>query len=96
MFQVPGKTGSTTFSVSPNYSYGGYATADFANYIDDPVTVTINSINASEVSGTFSGKYSLQKGSGNTSSSQTIEVTDGKLDIPFSTSAQWKQMYKAE
>lgn len=96
MFQVPAKEGSTTFSVSPTYSYEGYTTSDFANYIDDPVTVTINSISSSRVTGTFSGKYTLQKGSGNNNSKQTIEVTDGKFDIPFSTSAQWKQFYHAE
>lgn len=96
MFQVPGKVGSTTFTVSPTYSYGGYTTADFANYIDDPITVSITSIGSSRVSGTFSGKYTLQKGTGNGNSKQIIEVTDGKFDIPFSTSAQWKQMYHAE
>jgi hypothetical protein len=96
MFQVPAKEGSTTIKVTPVYSYGGYVTGDFANYIDDPVTVTINSISSSGVSGTFSGKYTLQKGSGNSNSKQTIEVTDGKFNIPFSTSAQWKQLYNAE
>ena len=96
MFQVPAKEGSTTINVTPAHSYGGYVTGDFANYIDDPVTVTINSISSSGVSGTFSGKYTLQKGSGNSNSKQTIEVTDGKFNIPFSTSAQWKQLYNAE
>ncbi|MFI5186167.1 MAG: hypothetical protein ACHQF0_05550 [Chitinophagales bacterium] len=96
MFQVAAKTGSTTFSISPTYSYGGYTTADFATYIDDPITVTITSISSTRVTGAFSGKYTLQKGSGNNSSKQTIEVTDGKFDIPFSTSAEWKQMYHAE
>ncbi len=96
MFQVPAKEGSTTFNVTPTNSTGGYMTSDFATYIDDPITVTINSISSSRVSGTFSGKYTLQKGSGNSSSKQTIEVTDGKFDIPFSTSADWKKMYHAD
>lgn len=96
MFQVSAKEGSTTFKVSPTYSYGGYITSDFATYLDDPVIVTINSISSSRVSGTFSGKYTLQKGTGNSNSKQTIEVTDGKFNIPFSTSAQWKQLYHAE
>ena len=96
MFQVQGKVGSTTFNFTPTYSYGGYITSDFATYIDDPVTVTINSISSSGVSGTFSGKYTLQKGTGNSNSKQTIEVKDGKFNIPFSTSAQWKQLYHAE
>ena len=96
MFQVPGKVGSTTFTVSPTYNYEGYATADFSNYIDDPITVTITYVSSSKVSGTFSGKYSLQKGNGNGKSKPTVEVTNGKFDIPFSTSAQWKQVYHAE
>ncbi len=95
-FEVPGKEGSTTFNVTPTYSYDGYNTSDFATYIDDPLTVTINSISSSRVSGTFSGKYTLQKGSGNSKSKQTIEVTDGKFDIPFSTSADWIKFYHAE
>ena len=96
MFQVPANEGSTTVNVTPTHSYGGYITSDFATYLDDPVTVTINSISSSRVSGTFSGKYTLQKGSGKSNSKQTIDVTDGKFDIPFSSSAQWKQLYHAE
>ena len=96
MFQVPAKTGSTTFTVSPTYSYAGYTSSDLASYIDDPVTVTITSITASGVSGTFSGKYTLSKGTGDSNSKQTVEVTGGKFNIPFSTSAEWKQLYHAE
>ena len=95
-FQVPAKTGPTTFNFTPTYGYGGYSTSDFANYIDDPITVTITSISSARVAGTFSGKYTLQKGTGNSNSKQTIEVTDGKFDIPFSTSADWKKLYHAE
>ncbi|HVU58056.1 MAG TPA: hypothetical protein VHD83_23505 [Puia sp.] len=96
MFQVPGKTGATTFTNSPTYSYSGYMNADMASYTDDPVTVTITSISATRVSGTFSGKYSWQKGTGSGNAKPSVEVTDGKFDIPFSTSAQWKQLYHAE
>lgn len=95
-FQVPARTGQTIINNAPNHNYIGYVTQDLANYIDDSITVTINSFSAARVSGTFSGKYSLQEGSGNNNSKQTIEVTDGKFDIPFSTSAQWKQLYNAE
>jgi hypothetical protein len=95
-FSVPEKIGSTTFSVTPTSSFIGYMTTDFVNYLDDPIIVTISSFTSSRVAGTFSGKYTLQKGSGSSNSKQTIEVTDGKFDIPFSTSAQWKQMYHAE
>ncbi len=96
MFEVAAKEGSTIISASSGYSYEGYTTSDFATYIDDPVTVNITSISSSRVSGTFSGKYTLQKGSGNSSSKQTIEVMEGKFDIPFSTSVDWKKMYHAE
>jgi hypothetical protein len=95
-FQIPGKTGSTTFTVSPTYSYAGYSTSNFATYLDNPLTVSVSSITASGISGTFSGKYTLSKGTGDANSKQTIEVTDGKFDIPFSTSADWKKMYHAE
>ena len=96
MFQVPAKEGTTTVNDTPDYSYEGYITSDFETYIDDPIMVTINSISSSRVSGTFSGKYTIQEGSGNSNSKQTIEVTDGKFDIPFSTSAEWKKVYNAE
>lgn len=95
-FQVPAKTGATIFSVSPTYSYEGYTASDFTTYLDDPLTVTITSITATSISGTFFGKYTLSKGSGNSNSKQSIEVTDGKFDIPFSTSADWKKLYHAE
>jgi hypothetical protein len=95
-FSVPEKIGTTTFSVTPTNSFTGYMTSDFVNYLDDPITVTINSISSARVAGTFSGKYTLSKGSGNGNTKQTIEVTDGKFDIPFSTSADWKKLYHAE
>ncbi|HVZ96194.1 MAG TPA: hypothetical protein VG847_04920 [Chitinophagaceae bacterium] len=91
MFQVPDKTGSTTLS-----NFSGYTTADFANYIDDPVIVNITSVSASRIAGIFSGKYTLQQGTDNGNSKRTIEVTNGKFDIPFSTSADWKKLYHAE
>ncbi|MEP6950125.1 MAG: hypothetical protein ABI863_12650 [Ginsengibacter sp.] len=96
MFQLPAKVGPTTFTVSPTYSYGGYVTKGFLTYLDNPLTVTVSSITSTSVSGTFSGTYTLQKGTGNSNSKQTIEVTDGKFNIPFSTSAQWKKLYNAE
>ncbi|HEV8082327.1 MAG TPA: hypothetical protein VGP55_03955 [Chitinophagaceae bacterium] len=96
MFQVAAKEGSTTFNVTPTSSRVGYITKGYINYLDDPLTVTITLLSAARISGTFSGKYTLDKGSGDANTKQTILVTDGKFDIPFSTSAQWKQMYQAE
>ncbi len=94
--EVPGKVGSTTLTVSPTASYSGYTTSDYANYLDNPLTVTVSSISTSRVSGTFSGTYTLQKGSGDSNTKQKIDVTDGKFDIPFSTSADWKKLYHAQ
>ena len=96
MFQVIGKKGSTTFRVTPNFSYMGYITKGYINYLDNPITVTITEINAYRVSGTFSGKYTLSEGSGDSSAKKTIEVIEGKFDIPFSISADWKKLYNAE
>lgn len=90
-FEVPGKVGATTTN-----NFIGYTNSDMAPYLDNPITVVITSINNSGISGTFSGTYILQKGWENTNSKQTIEVTDGKFDIPFSTSADWKKLYHAE
>jgi hypothetical protein len=95
-FQVAAKEGSTTFNVTPTYSYMGYTTKGYINYLDNPLTVTITSLTATRVSGTFSGTYILSKGSADSNAKQTIEVTDGKFDIPFSASADWKKMYNAE
>lgn len=96
-FQIAGKTGSTTISNSPPHSsYEGLVLKGFVTYIDDPVIVNIISISPSRVSGTFSGTYTLQKGTGGSNAKQTIQVTDGKFDIPFSTDASWKKMYQAE
>ncbi|HVM86931.1 MAG TPA: hypothetical protein VMT76_02000 [Puia sp.] len=94
-FEVPGKIGTTTITATPTSSVAGYITDDAVNYVDDPLTVTITSINDVRVSGTFSGTYTLS-GSGNGKSKQKIQVTDGRFDIPFSTSADWKKLYNAE
>ncbi|MBS1933812.1 MAG: hypothetical protein JST96_07415 [Bacteroidetes bacterium] len=95
VFEVPGKIGTTTITATPTSSVAGYITNDAVNYVDDPLTVTITSINDTRVAGTFSGTYTLS-GSGNGNSTQKIQVTDGKFDIPFSTSADWKKLYHAE
>jgi hypothetical protein len=96
-FEIPGRTGSTTIKNSPpHYSYEGLVLKGFVTYTDDPVTVNIISISSTRVSGTFSGTYTLSKRSGGSNAKQTIEVADGKFDIPFSTSADWKKMYNAE
>ena len=93
-FEVPGQVGSTTLTITPKYIYGGYTNKDWVSYNDDGLTITINSISATRVSGTFSGKYKAPANA--PSAKPEVEVTDGKFDIPFSTSAQWKKTYQAE
>ena len=96
-FAIPDKTGATTIQNSPpHFSYEGLALKDFVTYTDDPVTVNVTSITPSRVTGTFSGKYTLENKGADSNAKQTIEVTDGKFDIPFSTDAGWKKFYHAE
>ncbi|HMH24653.1 MAG TPA: hypothetical protein VK563_22915 [Puia sp.] len=94
-FQLPDKTGSTTISILPKFSFEGYVTKDWVVYVDDGVTVNVTSISGSRISGTFSGNYKLENAKA-PDVKQTIQITDGKFDIPFSTSADWKKMYHAE
>jgi len=91
-FEVPGQLGSTT--IDPAAGYNGYING-FVTYLDDQVTVTITAISSTRVSGTFSGRYVAQKGSP-ANTKPTIQITDGKFDIPFSTSAAMKKFNQAE
>lgn len=93
-FRVPGKEGSTTLRVTGNDDQYGYVVKRDINYNDNPLTVTITSISPTRVSGTFSGTYTVAVSGYD--AKQTIQVTDGKFDIPFSTSAMWKQANGAE
>ena len=93
-FEIPAKVGATTITILPRYSYTGFVNKDLAPYDDDGVTITINSLTSTRVSGTFSGTYKVEAGW--PKAKPTVQVTDGKFDIPFSTSAQWKKMYQAE
>jgi hypothetical protein len=94
-FDLPNKEGSTTISILPKYSFEGYVTSNWTVYVDDGLTVNITSLSATRVSGTFSGNYRLENVN-TPNAKQTLQVTDGKFDIPFSTSAQWKKVYHAQ
>jgi hypothetical protein len=50
------------------------------DYVGVAVLVTVTSITASRVTGTFSGKFS--------SASKTISITDGQFDVPVSRYSQ--------
>jgi hypothetical protein len=93
-FEIPAKVGATTITILPKFSYTGYVNKDLAPYDDDGGTITINSLTSTRVSGTFSGTYKAEAGW--PKAKPTVQVTEGKFDIPFSTSAQWKKMYQAE
>ncbi len=94
MFRVPGNVGSTTLTVTHNDDQYGYVYKRDINYNDNPLTVTIISISPTRVSGTFSGTFTLAVSG--LDAKKNIQVTDGKFDIPFSTSAVWKPAYGAE
>ncbi len=94
-FDLPDKEGPTTISILPKFSFEGYVTKDWVVYVDDGLTVNITSRSSTRLSGTFSGNYRLENI--NTPNNKvSLQVTDGKFDIPFSTSAQWKKVYHAE
>lgn len=87
-FAVPDKTGSSSFGPDEN---GWGIEVDIivnkdhtARYNSDSFTIDITSLSATHVSGTFSGKFTLN-GNINDADKKEIEVTDGKFDIPFST-----------
>jgi hypothetical protein len=93
-FEIPGQTGSTTLTITPKWVYGGYTNPNWVSYNDDGLTVTISSISADRVSGSFSGQYKAPAGASTVK--QEVQVTEGKFDIPFSQSASWKKTYQAE
>ncbi len=92
-FIFPDKTG--TYNKTKNSSdcdcalvidlFSGNNTGILATYLEDSITTTINTISASTVAGTFSGKFtvSLSDGLGK-NQKPVLMVTDGKFNIPFS------------
>ncbi len=91
-FEVPARQGSTTFNLATGFN--GYING-FVTYLDDGLTVNVTSLSSTRIASTFAATYTVQKGSPATARS-TIQVTDGKFDIPFSTSAAMKKFKHAE
>ena len=58
---------------------------NYARYNEDSVTVTIDKITSSRISGTFSGALTLSDDTRSKPYKSQVIVTDGKFDIPFST-----------
>ncbi|HEY4062918.1 MAG TPA: hypothetical protein VGM30_13510 [Puia sp.] len=92
-FYTPVKEG--TFAVE-NAKKNGYrcsvrmdfnlkSTDNFAIYTGDAVTVTIEKLTSSRISGTFSGEFKLSDLSRSKPYKAQVSVTNGKFDIPFST-----------
>lgn len=85
-FAVPDKTGSSSFG--PDVAGWGIEVDILVNkghiaiYNSDSFTINITSLSATRVSGTFSGKFTLN-GNINEPDKKEIEVTDGKFDIPM-------------
>jgi hypothetical protein len=85
-FAVPDKTGSSSFG--PDEDGWGIEVDIVVNkdhtarYNSDSFTINTTSLSAAGVSGTFSGKFSLN-GNITDTDKKAIEVTDGKFDIPM-------------
>lgn len=84
-FAIPGKTGTITltegqdnFSIQLFLSTG--EEGKYVLYANEGFTITVTSISATQVSGTFSGKVKLVEGTG--SGKAEFAITDGKFDIP--------------
>ena len=83
---VPDKAGISSFGPDEN---GWGIEVDIiinnehtARYQSDSFTINVTSLSAARVSGTFSGKFTLN-GNINDTDKKEIEVTGGKFDIPM-------------
>jgi hypothetical protein len=85
-FAVPDKTGSSSFG--PDEDSWGIEVDILVNdkhtarYNSDSFTINVTNLSATRVSGTFSGKFTLN-GNITDTDKKAIEVTDGKFDIPM-------------
>lgn len=58
---------------------------NFARYNEDSVTVIVDKITSTRISGTFSGILRLSSDTRSKPYKEKVIVSDGKFDIPFST-----------
>jgi hypothetical protein len=82
-FQLPKKMGTITpanITIHMILDSGHSAT-----YNSHEATVTVTSLTAARIAGVFSGKFKSSTDAPNLEKTQ-IELTDGKFDLPFSTS----------
>lgn len=85
-FSVPAKTGISSFGHDED-AWGIQISIDVSKdhtaiYNSDSFTINVTSLSATRVSGTFSGKFTLN-GNINDTDKKEIEVTDGKFDMPM-------------
>jgi hypothetical protein len=86
-FSIPDKEGVFTKNLHDDQPYDitlDFLTGDLSRYWSQAVTVTLTSITASRVTGTFSGKFILSDDTPR-GSKKEVTITDGKFDVPFST-----------
>lgn len=86
-FSVPDKAGNSSFGAEENgwdIEVDIFVNKDHtARYNSDSFTINITNLSDTRVSGTFSGKFSLN-GNINDTDKKEIEISDGKFDIPSS------------
>jgi hypothetical protein len=84
-FAIPGKTGTAVLTADEdNFSVQLFLASGeegkYVMYANEGFSVTVTNISATRVSGTFSGKLKLFKGTG--AGKDEFTITDGKFDIP--------------
>jgi hypothetical protein len=92
-FSMPDKEGTYNFTHETDEDCHCYIRLDnylrsadnFSRYDEDSVTVIINKITSTRVSGTFSGNLKLSDDTRSKPYKPRVSITDGKFDIPFST-----------
>jgi len=92
-FSLPDKEGVYKFTHETDEDCHCYVRLDnnlrsadnFSRYDEDSVTVTIDKITSTRISGTFSGNLRLSDDTRSKPYKSNVVVTDGKFDIPFST-----------
>ncbi len=70
-----------TPSLSPSKAEASYMSPQYKTYYGDSVSITINTVDASHVSGTFAGEFLAQSG-------KKVRITGGSFDVPIPRAGQ--------
>ncbi|MFI5186170.1 MAG: hypothetical protein ACHQF0_05565 [Chitinophagales bacterium] len=92
-FSFPDKEGVYKFTHETDEDCNCYLMLDYnlksteyyPRYDEDSVTVTIDKITSTRISGTFSGRLRLSDDTRSKPYKNNVIINDGKFDIPFST-----------